>query len=453
MCEQMMLDNMDALISPQHLYLSIRPAIDAILTDFNMSARHIVAVDLKEGISLRYNIGSSGLSVSTQEENTTGTKVILRMIQTKKETVIEVPPNRKGYYEKCGEAKKASTSAWVRIFLNPHNDHRLLSDAICADIRQFFIGYPSDFGCCSLYEKCSDAKKCIQQNQDMSASCYYKKNLMQGKIFYKQEVAQETGLIPPKGQWEPFRDEEDKKQHYKSWGLSYLSPTIFYNGHYTEKPVPCEVLGYQGDQWAVISIAGRQHRMYGQYLAETQPARDRYEGMPAEYVVFDLETTSKYINYARIIEVAAVKYKNGEKVDCFETFVKPKRPIPKEASKVSGITDDDVKNAPAWDDIKDQFFDFIGDLPLVGHNVQNYDIPVVMSQSKRWIGNPYIDTLQRAKQAFPQYLGIEGYKLDYLKERLALSGGVSHRAMGDVETTNALLLACENPEAYLAKLK
>ena len=44
---------------------------------------------------------------------------------------------------------------------------------------------PSEhFGCCGLYEKCSDAKKCLHKDLIRSKSCYYKKNLESGKIFY-----------------------------------------------------------------------------------------------------------------------------------------------------------------------------------------------------------------------------------------------------------------------------
>lgn len=255
-------------------------------------------------------------------------------------------------------------------------------------------------------------------------------------------------MIPPKGEWTEFRDEADRESHYKSWGLSILTPIIFYNGFYTQKPVPCEVLGYQ-DEWAVIAVAGELHRIFGEYLAETQPKREKYEGMPREYVVFDLETTSQYTRYARIVEIAAAKYKDGEKVDCFESLVKPKRPIPKSATKLHGIADDDVTDAPMWESVQAMFFDFIEDLPLVGHNVANYDIPIVMYQSQRWFDNLYIDTLQRVRKAFPK---LKSYKLEYLKERLGLSSGISHRAMSDVDTTNALLWACENPEKYRERL-
>ncbi|MDD6642724.1 MAG: hypothetical protein PUF80_00630 [Firmicutes bacterium] len=186
MCEQITINSLAAAITPQSLYLSVRHAIDTLLEDFNMSAQHVVAVDLKGGVSLRYNIGSSGLGIIAQEENTAGSKVIVRFIRQKDKTVVEVPANRVRFYEQCGEIKSAVSGGWMRINITPADGFGKLSEAICTDIRVFLLGYPSDFACCGLYEKCSAARKCIQENQDMSASCYYKKNLMQGRIFYSQ---------------------------------------------------------------------------------------------------------------------------------------------------------------------------------------------------------------------------------------------------------------------------
>ena len=255
-------------------------------------------------------------------------------------------------------------------------------------------------------------------------------------------------MIPPKGEWSKFKNYDDKKRHYELWDLP-ICKTLFYDGHYTSSPIYCKVVGYQTDIWAIVDINGNFHRIYGNYLNDVQPKREEYDGMPEEYVVFDTEATYRVAHYAEIIEIAAIRYASGKEVDRFETLVKPKRRIPKDATKINGITNADVEDAPMWEDVQDKFFEFIGDLPLVGHNVLRYDIELILHHTKRWFDNPYIDTLQRAKKAFPE---IKCYKLEYLKELLGLSSGISHRAMSDVETTNALLWACENPEKYRERL-
>lgn len=246
-------------------------------------------------------------------------------------------------------------------------------------------------------------------------------------------------MIPPKEGWHKFSDGEDKEAHYRKWGLSLSAPMIFYNGHYSNGIVSCKVLGYQGSSMAVIQIDEELHCIHGEYLCEMQPKRRKAEGIPTEYVVLDTETTSKYMAFAEIIEVAAIKYKDGEKVDTFSTLIKPIRKIPDSASEVNGITDADVTNAPSWDTVKNDFFSFIGNLPIVGHNI-TYDINVIQHQSNTWIDNPCIDTMQRAKKSFP---GRKNYKLESLKQDLALGDQISHRALADCETTNALLWACE----------
>lgn len=74
-----------------------------------------------------------------------------------------------------------------------------------------------------------------------------------------------------------------------------------------------------------------------------------------EYVLFDLETTGISSTYDEVIEIAAVKVKNGKVVEEFSGLVNPKRPIPYAASMVNNITDDMVKDAPTFDVVLKEF--------------------------------------------------------------------------------------------------
>jgi len=68
----------------------------------------------------------------------------------------------------------------------------------------------------------------------------------------------------------------------------------------------------------------------------------------SDYVVVDLETTSKYVNYAEIIEIGALKVVNNEPVDSFSTLVRPDFDIPRSATEINNITNEmvaDVKYA------------------------------------------------------------------------------------------------------------
>lgn len=65
-----------------------------------------------------------------------------------------------------------------------------------------------------------------------------------------------------------------------------------------------------------------------------------------DYTVFDLETTGISANMDDIIEISAVKVRNGVVQDTFSTLVNPGRHIPTQATKVNGITDQMVSEAP-----------------------------------------------------------------------------------------------------------
>ncbi|HET7615580.1 MAG TPA: exonuclease domain-containing protein, partial [Bacillales bacterium] len=86
------------------------------------------------------------------------------------------------------------------------------------------------------------------------------------------------------------------------------------------------------------------------------------------YVVFDVETTGLSAVYDKIIELAAVKVKNGEIIDRFERFANPHHPLSQTTIELTGITDDMVENAPEIADVLKDFYEFTGDGILVAHN-------------------------------------------------------------------------------------
>ena len=90
------------------------------------------------------------------------------------------------------------------------------------------------------------------------------------------------------------------------------------------------------------------------------------------YVIFDLETTGISPNYDEVIEISALKVKGGEVVDEFNTLVNPGRKIPFGATKVNGITNAMVAEAPAFSHVLAEFLDFAEGLVLVGHNIARF---------------------------------------------------------------------------------
>ncbi len=151
-----------------------------------------------------------------------------------------------------------------------------------------------------------------------------------------------------------------------------------------------------------------------------------------DYVVFDLETTGLRTAADDIIEISAVKAKNGNVIATFSTLVNPGRPIPKEASKVNGITDDMVKDAPKLFQVLNQFLEFIGDYVLVGHNIQSFDMKfldcAVAKCERKQVENDYIDTLFMARSCLKE---LPRHRLTDLAAHFHISTEGAHRALND----------------------
>ena len=116
-----------------------------------------------------------------------------------------------------------------------------------------------------------------------------------------------------------------------------------------------------------------------------------------EYVVFDLETTGfNAANGDSIIEIGAVKLKNGEITSKFDRLVKPPQPISERITKVTSITNEMVADCPNEEEAVKEFIEWVGDLPMVAHNAK-FDTSFLEQAYKKYhLGeytNPIIDTL------------------------------------------------------------
>ena len=266
-------------------------------------------------------------------------------------------------------------------------------------------------------------------------------------------------MVPISRAWTPFADIDDKIKHYRLWGLippksNSLRPVMVTDG-YMGVPQPCEVVGYCGDNWAVIKLEDGYHEINGDYLAELQPAAQQklphgicFAEILSKYVVVDIETTGVNRQIDRIIEIGAATYEYGRKVSEYHTLVNPGQLLPPEIIKLTGITQDEVDQAPYLEEIVNDFRNYISNLPLIGHNILSFDIPFLKAHIGEF-DNPGIDTLILARKVFDI---LPRHKLEYLKAVLDLSDVESHRALNDVEITNALLWACLAPNRHEAKV-
>ena len=149
-----------------------------------------------------------------------------------------------------------------------------------------------------------------------------------------------------------------------------------------------------------------------------------------EFVAFDLETTGLSSKNDRIIEIGAVRMRNGKEVDRFQTFVNPERVLERKIVELTGITDDMLRGAPKIEQVLPQFLEFVGDSILVAHNA-DFDTGFVRASCSR-LGYAYnftsADTLILAQNLMPH---LNKFKLDVVANALSLPEFNHHRAADD----------------------
>ncbi|MBQ7333162.1 MAG: PHP domain-containing protein, partial [Clostridia bacterium] len=166
------------------------------------------------------------------------------------------------------------------------------------------------------------------------------------------------------------------------------------------------------------------------------------ENLPAfdgEMVVFDVETTGLSNRTCKLIEIGAVKIKNGKIIDKMDIFVDPECPIPAEITELTHITDEMVKGAPKEREAISEFLRFAGDDMLIAHNA-NFDIGFIRVACDRQgfeFKNAYLDTLGLSRYVNPE---LKNHKLDTLVELYNLGEFQHHRASDDSEVLSRIFI-------------
>ncbi|SHE48870.1 DNA polymerase-3 subunit alpha [Seinonella peptonophila] len=185
-----------------------------------------------------------------------------------------------------------------------------------------------------------------------------------------------------------------------------------------------------------------------------QVAEDRGQLTDDTYVVFDVETTGLSAVHDVIIELAAVKIKNGEIIDRFSEFANPHRKLSETIIDLTHITDDMLLDAPEIDDVVKRFLDFIEGTVLVAHNAR-FDMGFLQEAVKRIdkpkVTNPVLDTLELARYLFPK---LKNHRLNTLASKLEVRLEQHHRAIYDAEATGYVLwkLLLESGERGIERL-
>lgn len=153
-----------------------------------------------------------------------------------------------------------------------------------------------------------------------------------------------------------------------------------------------------------------------------------------EYVCLDLETTGLAPKKDRILEIGAVKVKDGVPVEEYTTLIDPRTEIPYRITQLTGITQEMVEGKPCQQEAVEGFLNFCEDLPLLGHNLQ-FDYSF-MKYCAVNLGFPFekrgADTLKLARKFLPD---LPSRSLQNLRLYYGIPQGEAHRALQDAETT------------------
>jgi DNA helicase II / ATP-dependent DNA helicase PcrA len=149
----------------------------------------------------------------------------------------------------------------------------------------------------------------------------------------------------------------------------------------------------------------------------------------ANFVAFDLETSSFDCDSCEVVEIAAVRVRNNVIVDGFSSLVACHQPITAAATDVHGYNDESVAGAPPLWQVWRRFCEFVGSDILVAHNGQEFDVPVLRRTCaglERLEDLVFYDTLPLARSV------VSGsVKLEYLAQRFNVEVGRTHHAYDD----------------------
>ena len=166
------------------------------------------------------------------------------------------------------------------------------------------------------------------------------------------------------------------------------------------------------------------------------------------YAVVDLETTGGKASMEKIIEVAIVLFDGQNIIDTYETLIHPERSIPWNITRLTGIKDEMVVDAPKFYEVAKKIVEMTEGAIFVAHNVR-FDYQFLREEFGRLgftFSRKQLCTVRLSRKAFP---GLRGYGLSKLIDHFDIPIAARHRAMGDTMATVDVLrriLATEGNE-------
>jgi len=157
-----------------------------------------------------------------------------------------------------------------------------------------------------------------------------------------------------------------------------------------------------------------------------------------DFTAVDIESTDKDIVHSEIVEIAAVRVRDGKLAGEFHSMVQPRVPIAAGAKRAHGIDDTELAGAPFFESVWPGFRAFCGKDVVVAHNGYHFDFPILRRMSESLPGDDLCtyDTLLLARE-----LHAGSAKLVDLARVYGIDPGQSHRALDDTRTLAQLFLA------------
>ncbi|MBF0805913.1 MULTISPECIES: helicase C-terminal domain-containing protein [unclassified Streptococcus] len=160
--------------------------------------------------------------------------------------------------------------------------------------------------------------------------------------------------------------------------------------------------------------------------------------MNQKYAIVDIEATNPG-NQAKIIQVGIVLLENGEIIQSYQTDVNPQEALDQHIIELTGITDQQLMQAPLFSQVAGVIYDLLEDAVFVAHNV-TFDANL-LAESLFWEGyelrTPRVDTVELAQVCFPR---LQNYSLGSLCQEFEIPLENAHTALADAQATAELLL-------------
>ncbi len=152
------------------------------------------------------------------------------------------------------------------------------------------------------------------------------------------------------------------------------------------------------------------------------------------YAIVDIETTGGNAQFHKITEIAIFLHDGESVVDQFHSLINPQRPIPKNITYLTGITNAMVANAPTFEDISSKITEITQNAIFVAHNV-NFDYSFI-KQEFQLLGITFerkkLCTVRLSRKLFP---GLPSYSLGNICQHFSITINDRHRANGDAQAT------------------